>query len=493
MKNTKTTGIGFLLNYLHIPIKDMANYIHVDRSLVSKWKNGTRQLNVNSTHFNKIVEYIYLKNDTLGMKDLEHLFYPNITDYSKISQYEMKNRIIKFILKDEIPAKNVDSTVPSPSSFTYISNIIINEGMKSKGDAILNFFDIASKESPCTITLIYAGTLDILFDDIEYKKQWVEKILHLLDKGFHLDFIYSFYDEASLLMSLSPIVLHKNCTISRILSVLYPYNRFGLYILENKMVILSLNDKFDEENFNYCNTYIDSVNINAFSKIAKDIKKNSKEIFTVEKLSHLESKYTRNIDSNINNIKASSSFFYDLCPDYIFMNEELAYEVIKQTYQNSKEIRHIFELYKSRKNFFKNNIIYGTTIHFYPLVSLANFLTKDEIIIGDKNSFSRPYLKINNSQFQLFLKDLADALKKYPNFNISLNSNVISPSIAMHRCHCIPNHKLFIFNSLTPNEYHLSTDIPFINSIANMFQQQYICSGFELSNKASVIDILNSL
>ena len=94
---------------------------------------------------------------------------------------------------------------------------------------------------------------------------------------------------------------------------------------------------------------------------------------------------------------------------------------------------------------------------------------------------------------QLFLKDLANALKEYPNFNISLNSNIISPSLAMHRCHCISNHKLFIFNPLNHNEYHLSTDIPFINSMTNMFQQQYICSGFELSNRKSVIDILNSL
>ena len=55
----KTTRLSVLMQYLHIKVLDLAEYLHIDPSLVSRWKNGNRPLLPDSAHFDNIIEYIF--------------------------------------------------------------------------------------------------------------------------------------------------------------------------------------------------------------------------------------------------------------------------------------------------------------------------------------------------------------------------------------------------------------------------------------------------
>ena len=97
MSNNK---FSYLLNLLKISPSQMAEYLNVDRTLVSKWKNGTRTISINSDYFDKALEFLILKNETLNAKLLENLLssiYPDLNNEVNHNIYLM-NHLKNYIL-----------------------------------------------------------------------------------------------------------------------------------------------------------------------------------------------------------------------------------------------------------------------------------------------------------------------------------------------------------------------------------------------------------
>ena len=58
MKEKSYTQLSLILDHLFIKSKDMASAIHVDASMVSRWRTGKRMLNNRSEHYANIIAFI---------------------------------------------------------------------------------------------------------------------------------------------------------------------------------------------------------------------------------------------------------------------------------------------------------------------------------------------------------------------------------------------------------------------------------------------------
>lgn len=66
MKNRTLSMIGFFIDSLHIKTVSMAAALHVDASLISKWKNGKRILTDKSMYFDDVIAYFLEQNRNLA-------------------------------------------------------------------------------------------------------------------------------------------------------------------------------------------------------------------------------------------------------------------------------------------------------------------------------------------------------------------------------------------------------------------------------------------
>lgn len=69
-----SNGFSYLLKSLKISPSKMAQALNVDRSLVSKWKNGSRKIDTNAAYFDNAIDYLIERNRELEIEFLEKLF-----------------------------------------------------------------------------------------------------------------------------------------------------------------------------------------------------------------------------------------------------------------------------------------------------------------------------------------------------------------------------------------------------------------------------------
>ena len=75
--------ISYLLKLLNVSPSEMAKYINVDRSLVSKWKNAARTISINADYLEKFLEYLICKSDNSKINLLKNLFSSTYPEFDK--------------------------------------------------------------------------------------------------------------------------------------------------------------------------------------------------------------------------------------------------------------------------------------------------------------------------------------------------------------------------------------------------------------------------
>lgn len=208
----KLSGFGFLLEQLGIPTITIAKRLHVDPSLVSKWKSGDRRISKKSIFFDEIVEFLIEENDRQGgyiLKDPLKKQYP-LEDFEDPGKF-------RYFLQNMIADKNF-----STSSNDFIGNKAVREVkafLYEKGEgrrqAISNLLDMAEAQSdPGNIIYIDCEQYRWLLEDEEYTERWKERMLNLLRRGFKAKFIIHFMlhkDEVLRFFELcSPLIFHRN-------------------------------------------------------------------------------------------------------------------------------------------------------------------------------------------------------------------------------------------------------------------------------------------
>ena len=164
MSNNK---FSYLLNLLKISPSQMAEYLNVDRTLVSKWKNGTRTISINSDYFDKALEFLILKNETLNAKLLENLLssiYPDLNNEVNHNLYLM-NHLKNYILNDNNDNKISKTNETIAPNSIYSASVPIYSSEENMLLGILNMLDSVINDGiPQKLIFIFNDTLDLLMD-----------------------------------------------------------------------------------------------------------------------------------------------------------------------------------------------------------------------------------------------------------------------------------------------------------------------------------------
>ena len=72
MEARNQSAFGYIMNYTNTPTVQMAQALHIDASLVSKWKTGARNLSAKSIYFADVVDFFISLNtedENYALKD----------------------------------------------------------------------------------------------------------------------------------------------------------------------------------------------------------------------------------------------------------------------------------------------------------------------------------------------------------------------------------------------------------------------------------------
>ena len=185
-KKQALSAIGALLEAMEIPCVTLARAVHVDASLVSKWKSGERRPGPDSAYFAQINDFFVEPERRSRLKAALRTFYPQ----DKLdSDGEIKERLESFLCGFD-DAGNVRGDAPDECGSVSVR---IFEHSAGRRDAVSTLLSAAeAMDTPGCIYCVDAEQYEWLLEDAEYAAQWVKRMLALLDRGSTAHFVVHF-------------------------------------------------------------------------------------------------------------------------------------------------------------------------------------------------------------------------------------------------------------------------------------------------------------
>lgn len=195
MNNKSPSSLALIMDVLHITAVDMAANIHVDPSLISRWKTGKRPFNNSSGHYENVLNYIIDMDEAINYQNIGFFmksYFPDI---------EIKTRDDVYKLLDlwfSMNAKNQIGILSDNNSDTSTSAIVqIVKSRKEKCASLLNMLEMAlTLPSETKLFLMFDTSTDSLFDEPGFYSAWIQKLIRIADSSHEIYCIYnndSFY------------------------------------------------------------------------------------------------------------------------------------------------------------------------------------------------------------------------------------------------------------------------------------------------------------
>jgi len=132
------TPLAYLMDMLYIQGTKLAGAVHVDRTVISRWKNGRTKLHAKSAYFQDVVNALLDFNEKQGLRKLERFF--KSTNNTEIkSRDELYAFVASWLLSEEFEQtfreKEKDNSLYSAAYKIY-------KGPSGKRAAILDFLDV---------------------------------------------------------------------------------------------------------------------------------------------------------------------------------------------------------------------------------------------------------------------------------------------------------------------------------------------------------------
>lgn len=431
-KNLST--FGYIMNYLNIKTSSMAKSIHVDSSLISKWKSGQRQLNEESIYFDDIIkfiaEYDSSNNYATLIKVLTEL-YPDesVSDESSIIITLRKTLCGNTKVKPVVLLGNV-KTFP----------VAFFDGIEGQQEAVRKLFDsLDETETAGNLTFIDTLAFKWIWSDADFSNFFTNRLLMLLNKGYHAVFVmrYSSVKEnfRKFFDSCSPIIFNKNVKWYYVQYYDEPITGFSLILYNHTLSMIGM---FAKSLKMTTMVFKDREIILNHSDIADEFINKSLPLFSKHNPFSLSE-----VISNIQSLRIKNDFYAFLpIPAIIATNEDNIINVLKENKIDKETV--LFTKVLMLNSFFRNhsgiNNDKSVLKKKYFIFQIEKLIENAKKAYIGSNSLSlacNKNIRIRNEYFANELKMLAKILIENDDFNIALVSEKDNLHLPNMNCWCL--------------------------------------------------------
>ena len=270
---------AILLSRLEVPVTVLARRLHVDASLVSKWKNGQRRLSEHSVHFGAVLDFFVGEDEGRTSRVVEVLKELNPLD-SLDNEGAVRSRLQSFLLGGASPP--LEPAGPETSCAAAIAKVLIYEGGRGRRDAVSELLDLAeAMPEPGRIVFTECEQYRWLLEDPQYVRLWRDRVYRLLERGFRATFILHFtvYHEQffHFFRVCSPLLFHRNVDWHYHEYYDAEVHWFSFFILEHARSVMGLS-----MGPGHCDTtvFTDARSIAQHKRVVEMVRSASRPLFT---------------------------------------------------------------------------------------------------------------------------------------------------------------------------------------------------------------------
>lgn len=481
-KNSSSkTNFSLLLTELNISGTELADVLHIDSSLISKWRRNHRKFRGNSETFCKLVKYIMALDEASGYKAIRSLLVHEFPAAESVNS-DVLEVILKKWLITATPSLKQDAEFEK-----YISqdgkplhvNTLEFSGIKGRQEAILSILRYGANLNEPQELWCYLQHKEFSFlNDYPYIDNWIMLNLNFLksENTIYLLQDVSLQGEelASSMLAWLPMYLTGKVNGYFIEELKKPFQSISFLVLKNR---ISLYQFFNEENEDDNVVFVtESNNIN--DSLYKILRKH------FEKSVPFFSFYYRN-DSRQYMKFLSSMVVLDesqyLLMRFPFVNMIPKAELI-EILDNNNISREQQKPILNACTMLKQDLRKNSNQHFRYLIpkdDLVHMLQQKKIVLDTISFFSGKPIYITNKRFRDLVQRLSDVLQHDSHTHISelalLNDITVKEmrhlNILVKRDTCI---SIFNVPSITDEkcpQVITSTELPIINSMFNVCQR----------------------
>lgn len=437
MKQKSLSTLGYLMEQLNIPTVYMAQSVHVDASLVSKWKTGSRTLSSRSVYFDDIIQCILKeaeKSDYRLLKSALTDLFPleNITDSEQMESLLRESLVRKISHDSSCEHSRLLDTTAIPVS-VYIGNT----GRRNAMNRLLDYAE--SMTVPGEFIFLDMGDYSWLLEAPDYYTVFTARLLSLLEKGFHARIIIhyaSYYGYfARLFHACSALIFNRNmdwfCYRSYDEQIIQP----SFFLLNRAVSLLGLSTGNTD-----CTTMI-------FTEHSQVI---HHEMYVHHVLQTCSSLFSNYLPENLNVMLQSSNRFsmhgtlyaFLPAPVFIFAKKDLLREILEYNQIPEQKILHYLELntlLKKQIYDLEPVVTHEPFIYLFQLETMVKRATTEPFISRSLSLLEGKTIQVTKQQYAQMLKDLADDVIRYPHIQLYLVSEKDNISLPSVNCWCKKN------------------------------------------------------
>lgn len=469
MRKKSLSPLGYLMECLGIQTVSMSRILHVDASLVSKWKTGNRNLSEKSIYFNNIVDYIIEQSKNSNYESLKSALmdlYPHkeISDDSQI----------KPLLRQALATSKSHEASKEQRILLEDAKVVpalIFEDNSGRRNAISKLLDYAeAMTSPGDIVFFDSEEFNWLLEDNNFSEQFTERIENLLRNGFHAKFVihYSSYRDrfVRLFNTCSPLIFHRNVEW-----YYYEYYdetmfNFSFFILNRAISLIGLS----AENANSTTmVFTDNPLVIQHEVLTNHVIAQCKRLFT-----NFNPSQIAEVVNSIYYFNRKNAFYSFLpAPAFMSVKEDLLKDVLKYNDITEDNIQKCLELNNKLRKitcsyFAKGDIQKEPFIHIFQLEEMIKRAKARPFISGSLTLLGGKDVKIHPKQYAKELRDLADGLIKHDNLQIILVSEKDSISLPAINCWCKQNTWMV---QMDKEGFRLSDEISIVNAASTALER----------------------
>lgn len=441
MKKKSLSTLGYIMEQLNIQTVSMSRALHVDASLISKWKTGDRNISAKSIYFDDIIDYLLEQSTRTIHQNLKNALM-DLYPHESIEDETQLSLLLRQALSNAQPKfKSPEKQLLSDNANT-ISALTFDEN-SGRREAVFKILDFAATmTTPGELLFVDNEEFHWLLEDPSYAKEFVCRMEELIHKGFHATFVLRYASYKSRFIPLfdecSPLIFHRN--IHWYYDAYYDETaiHFSFFILNRAISLLG----FSSDNLHSSTMiFTDPSLVIQHELMARQVLAHCNPIFTNFEIAEIQK-----VIYDVSHFRKKGTLYsYLPSPAFIAVKESLLLEILhtnevddttikkcQDINQNLKElVSSYFSLSHKRK---KDGFIY--IFHLEELLKRAEtpaFYSRSLTLCCDTP------IQIQAAQYAKELRYLAYSLMLHDNMDIVLVSDRDFISLPSINCWCKQN------------------------------------------------------
>lgn len=468
MKNKTLSTLGFFMQYLNIPTGSMSQALHVDASLVSKWKTGKRAFSDKTIYFDQVLDYLLAQGAPSHhqlLKDALLELYPHET----MEQVADMEQLLRQALSST-PLRETASQHKLSSPHAHTVPTLVFEGNAGRREAMEQMMDYARHMTvPGELIFLDSEEYAWILEDKAFSARFLEQVIDLLHKGFHAKFVihYSALGGrfAEFFHTCSALIFHRNVEW-------YYYEYYdekiihlSFFILNHAVSLLGISAEGQPPS---TMVFTDSACVIQHEGLANHVIEQCSSVFQ-----SFHPMDFRELVNDIPHFQRRGAFYTFLpVPAFLSSPESLLRDILTQNGIRPDEIEQ--QLLVSDRfrqvtacDYSKKGRQQEPFVLIFQLEPMLRRIQEDVFVSGSLTILNGKQICVTKRQIAQEIRHVAQELMQYPHMHIVLASekdNIRLPSI---NCWCKQNQWIVQMNR---EGFRLSDEISIVNAAASALE-----------------------